>query len=277
MTFKGIDAHQHFWKYDPVKFGWVNDSMSILRNDYLPEDLEPVLKANGMEGCVAIQADQSEHETEFLLQLAKNHSFIKGVVGWIDLKAKTVDERLDHYADFKLLKGFRHILQAEKPEFMLYPDFKRGIAALRKHQFTYDLLLYPYHLEAAIELVKEFPDQPFVVDHIAKPDIKNGNMKDWKKNIQSIAELPNVFCKISGMVTEHDFAQWKKEDFTPYLNVVVEAFGINKVMFGSDWPVCLVAASYKSTLEIVKEYFSSFSQTEQEMFFNKNATQFYKL
>ncbi|MEO8174003.1 MAG: amidohydrolase family protein [Sediminibacterium sp.] len=272
-----IDSHQHFWKYDPVVHEWINDTMLVIRKDFLPGDLSPILQRNKIDGCVVVQVDQSEKETDFLIELAGTNPFIKAVVGWIDLRAENIKERLAHYQQHSIVKGFRHILQGEDPAFMLQPDFLRGIAALKEFGFTYDILIFPKHFSAAIELVKQFPEQPFVIDHIAKPFIKDGLIDDWKTGMQSIAQFPNVYCKISGMVTEADWKNWKPGDFASYLDVVVESFGVNRLMYGSDWPVCLVAAAYEEVIELVKSYFSSFSSTEKEMIMGGTASRFYGL
>jgi len=272
-----IDSHQHFWQYHPVQHDWINDEMAIIRKDFLPSDLRTVLQENNMDGCVAVQADQTETETDFLVGLTKENDFIKGIVGWVNLRADEIRERLVHYKQFDSIKGFRHILQGEEPSFMLQADFMRGIAALKEFGFTYDILVFPKHLTAATALVKKNPDQLFVIDHIAKPDIKNGQIDKWKKDIQTIAQFENLYCKISGMVTEADYRYWKKEDFIPYIDLVVESFGTNRIMFGSDWPVCNVAAAYPQVLDIVRTYFSSFTRNEQDLFFGGNAVKFYKL
>lgn len=273
----GIDAHQHFWHYHPVTQNWINEDMAVIRKDFLPADLAPVLRENTIDACVAVQADQSEKETEFLIRLANENSFIKGVVGWVDLRAENIRERLLLYRQYPVVKGFRHILQGEEPGFMLQPGFLRGIAALKEFGFTYDILIYPKHLSAALELVKQFPDQPFVIDHMAKPFIKDGLIEEWKKGIQAIARYPNVYAKVSGMVTEADWNKWKALDFVPYLDTVTEAFGINRLLYGSDWPVCLVAASYADMIGMVRNYFLSFSPAEQASVFGGNAANFYHL
>ncbi len=272
-----IDAHQHFWEYNPVKHDWIDDEMALIRKDFLPSHLLPVLQKNKIEGTVAVQADQTENETNFLLKLAKENSFIKGIVGWVDLRADNIKERLAHYAQFNTVKGFRHVLQGQEPSFMLQSDFIRGIASLSAFNFTYDILIFPNQLTAAFQLVKQFPNQLFVIDHIAKPYIKAGLVEEWKRDMKMIAQFDNVYCKISGLVTEAKYHQWKKEDFTPYLDVVIDAFGINRIMYGSDWPVCRVAASYEQTMGIVKEYFFPFTTNEKALFFGKNTTQFYHL
>ena len=272
-----IDSHQHFWRYDPVKHDWIDDSMKMIRKDFLPGDLQPVLKENNFDGCIAVQADQTEAETNFLLALQQENTFIKGIVGWVDLRQDNIRERLSWYKQFAAVKGFRHVLQGEAPEFMLQPKFLNGIAALEELEFTYDILIFPKHLAAAITLVKQFPRQKFVIDHIAKPYIKKGLLGEWKQAMKIIAQHENVYCKISGMVTEADYQYWKKEDFTLYIDAVVEAFGTKRIMYGSDWPVCLVAASYTNMLNIVKDYFAPFSTTEQDNFFGNNAASFYKL
>lgn len=273
-----IDAHQHFWNFDPVRDSWINEEMAVIQRDFLPEDIQPVLQQNDIDGCVTVQSDQSEEENTFQLANAAKRDFIKGVVGWVDLQAEDIEDRLQYYKQFKKLKGFRHVLQGEpQRDFMLRPAFMNGIGLLNKYGFTYDILIFPDQLSYSYELVKAFPDQPFVIDHIAKPYIKDGKIDDWKKDMQTIAGCKNVSCKISGMVTEANWKTWKKPDFSPYLNIVVEAFGTNRIMFGSDWPVCLVAASYAEMIGIVTDYFASFTHDEQANVFGKNAIQFYKL
>ena len=275
---KRIDAHQHFWQYDPVRYSWVNEDMAEIQRDFLPEDLKPILQENGMDGCVVVQSDQSEGENTFQLANAEMHDFIKGVVGWIELRDENIEDRLAAYSEFKKLKGFRYILQSEEDRaLMLRPEFKRGIGALNKFGFAYDILIFPDQLKYTSEFVAAFPDQPFVIDHLAKPNIKAGEIDEWAKEMRAVAAHENVYCKVSGMVTEADWKNWKKEDFKPYLDVIVEAFGTKRIMFGSDWPVCLVAASYKEMMSIVNEYFSSFSANEQALIFGGNATSFYKL
>ncbi|MES2265407.1 MAG: amidohydrolase family protein [Bacteroidota bacterium] len=273
-----IDTHQHFWQYHPVKDAWITDDLKVIQRDLLPNDVEPILKQYGIGGCVAVQADQSEAENEFLLGLAEKYSFIKGIVGWVDLKADNIEERLQYYSGIKLMKGFRHILQAEADEqFMLGKEFMHGISLLSKYNFTYDILIKPNHLPYAKTLVGTFPDQHFVIDHLAKPYIKAGDINGWDQDIQAIASHQNVSCKISGMVTEADWANWKIEDFTPYLDIVFNAFGPNRVMFGSDWPVCNLAGGYEGVLNIVEGYISRLSQSEQELFWSKSAVDFYGL
>lgn len=273
-----IDSHQHFWKYNPVKDTWITDDMNILKQDFLPGDLHPLLQHNNIDGCVAVQANQSEAETEFLLQLAQENDFIKGVVGWVDLRADNLEERLEYFSENKKLKGFRHIVQAEpEDDFLLREDFCKGIKMLTKYNFTYDILIFPKQLKNAVAFVKNNPQQPFILDHISKPDFKKGNFSQWEKDIRSIASFPNVYCKVSGMVTESNWNNWKENDFEYCLDVVTEAFGMDRLMFGSDWPVCLVAASYQETANIVHRYYSKFSINEQEKLWSKNAIDFYHL
>jgi len=273
-----IDAHQHFWKFDPVRDSWINDDMAVIQKDFLPRDLQPVLKNNDFDGSVVVQSDQSENENEFQLKNAEENDFIKGAVGWVDLRANNIEERLSYYSSFKKMKGFRHVLQGETDRsLMLKPEFMNGVSQLEKFGFTYDILIYPDQLKYVPEFVGAFMHQKFVIDHLAKPGIRNKEISDWKREIQNIARFENVYCKISGMVTEADWTNWKQDDFVPYIDVVIEAFGPNRILYGSDWPVCLVAASYEQMLGIVQEYFSSFSETEQELFFGDNATKFYNL
>ncbi|WP_163394105.1 amidohydrolase family protein [Flavobacterium limi] len=272
-----IDSHQHFWIFDPVRDSWIDDSMKKIQKDFLPEDLLPLLTENNFAGCVAVQASQSEEETEFLLDLASKNDFIKGVVGWVDLRAENISERLSHFSQFEKLKGFRHVVQGEPDDFMFGTAFRNGIAALKEFNFTYDILIFHRQLPAAIDLVKSFPDQDFVIDHIAKPDIKSGEIESWKKNIEEISKLENVKCKISGMVTEADWNNWKPSDLKPYLDVIFENFTADKLMFGSDWPVCNVASDYKELVKTLEDYMSQFSIEDQNKIWSENAKSFYKL
>src|ERR1700712_3155776 len=213
-----IDSHQHFWNYDPVKHAWINDDMEIIKQDFLPEDLEPILHEYGFSGCISVQADQTEEENTMLLDHAAKHDFIKGVVGWIDLKAENIEERLAYYKQFEKLKGFRHILQGETDRaYMLNADFKRGISKLKQFGYTYDILIYTDQIAYANEFAAAFPDQPFVVDHLAKPKIKDKDIAGWEKNMRALAKNENVYCKVSGMVCEADWRAWKPEDFVPYM------------------------------------------------------------
>ena len=273
-----IDAHQHFWKFDPARDAWITNEMGVIQKDFLPEDLQPVLAQNGIDGCVLVQTDQAQSHNEFLISLASSHSFIKGIVGWVDLQSENIRERFLYYKQQELIKGFRHILQGESDRaLMLRPAFMRGIEALKEFDYTYDILIFPDQLSYARELVAAFPQQKFVIDHIAKPLIKEKKIDDWKRGMIDIARHENVYCKISGMVTEADWKKWKKSDFSPYLDTVTAAFGIDRIMFGSDWPVCLVAAPYQEMMEIVRDYYALFSKDEQQKIFGKNAIEFYNL
>jgi L-fuconolactonase len=273
-----IDAHQHFWRFDPVRDSWITEEMAVIQRDFLPGDLDPLLQVAGIDGCVAVQAVQAESENDFLLGLAKEAPFIKGIVGWVDLQAANIADRLAYYRQFPLIKGFRHVLQGEKDRaLMLKPAFQRGIEALGKQGFTYDLLIFPDQLAFSTELAMMYPEQKFVLDHLAKPNIKTGEIAGWMKDIQVLSALPNVSCKISGMVTEADWKAWKRDDFRRVLDTTVAAFGTGRILYGSDWPVCQVAASYTEALVIVQDYFSTFSKSEQDAFFGGNATSFYNL
>jgi L-fuconolactonase len=271
-----IDSHQHFWKYNPVRDQWITDEMAIIRRDFLPEDLFLELRANQIDGCIAVQADQSENETRFLLDLARQNSFIRGVVGWIDLRAENVSECLAVLARNKKLRGFRHIVQAEPDDrFMLQPQFLKGIGCLSELGFTYDILIYPRQLRAAIELVARCPNQSFVIDHLAKPDIKARHTAPWAEQMREIATSPNVYCKVSGFITEADWKNWQPDDFKPYLDTVFEAFGPERIMFGSDWPVCLLAGSYSQVIQLIARYTKGFSPSDKEQIFGLNAARFY--
>lgn len=273
-----IDSHQHFWKFDPARDSWITDEMAVIQRDFLPQHLQPLLLEHAFDGCVVVQSDQSEEENAFQLDHAAKNDFIKGVVGWIDLQADDAAQRLAYYSEFKRMKGFRHVLQGEENRaLMLQPKFMNGISKLEQYNFTYDILIFHDQLKYIPQFVSSFPNQKFVIDHIAKPLIKEAEKDQWKKEIQSVAKYENVWCKISGLVTEADWKLWKPANFTPYLDVVTEAFGTKRIMFGSDWPVCLVAASYNQMLNIVSHYFSGFSSDEQNAFFGGNALDFYNL
>ena len=272
-----IDAHQHFWKFDPVRDSWIDETMQKIQRDFLPEDLLPLLQENQFSGCVAVQASQSEEETDFLVDLAAKNQFIKGVVGWVDLRNENIEERLNHFSSNKIIKGFRHVVQGEADDFMLRKDFQNGISALKQFNYTYDILIFHRQLPAAIELVNQFPDQPFVIDHIAKPDIKSGEISSWKKGIQEISKAENVSCKISGMVTEADWKKWKTDDLKPYLDVIFENFSADKLMFGSDWPVLNVASDYAEVVKTLEDYIVRLSVKNQNKIWFENAISFYKL
>jgi len=274
---KRIDSHQHFWKFDPVRDSWIDETMSNIQRDFLPEDLLPILNENQFSGCVAVQASQSEEETHFLLELASKNDFIKAVVGWVDLRDENISDRLQHFTAHKKLKDFRHVVQGEADDFMYGEAFRRGIKALSAFDYTYDILIFERQLSAAVSLVSDFPDQKFVVDHIAKPDIKSGSINSWKKGIEEIAKYDNVWCKISGMVTEADWKNWKAEDLKPYLDVIFENFSIDKILYGSDWPVLNVASDYHEVVKTLEDYISKFSIEDQNKIWFENANSFYNL
>ncbi|SEW24171.1 L-fuconolactonase [Chitinophaga sp. YR573] len=273
-----IDAHQHFWNYNPVKDAWITDDMKVIQDDFLPHHLLPVLTENNVDGCVAVQADQSEDETAFLLELASKHDFIKGVVGWTNLCADNLPERLAYYNQFSQLKGFRHIVQGEPdPAFLLREDFCRGVHALSKYHFTYDILVYPKQLPAVAAFVKKFPQQRLVIDHMAKPDFKSGDIQEWEKHMRAIAKEPHVYCKLSGLVTEADWQHWQPAHFAPFLDIALDAFGADRLLFGSDWPVCKLAGSYAQVKQLITDYISRLSVTEQANIMGVNAVRFYNL
>lgn len=273
-----IDAHQHFWVYDSIRDAWIDDSMSVIRRDFSPSDLETLLNAHQIDGCIAVQADQSEAENDFLLNHAVNNPFIKGVVGWVDLRAKDLEEKLQEYKRNPLMKGFRYILQGEENRaLILEPDFQHGLKLLNRYHFTYDVLILPDQLKYFTEFLETNGPMPMVLDHIAKPNIKAGEISQWKSDIEKLSPFENVHCKVSGMITEADWQNWKYEDFEPYLDIVFNTFGIDRLMFGSDWPVCNVAGGYDKMLGTVTKYTSKLSQTEQEKFWGGNAQKFYNL
>lgn len=273
-----IDSHQHFWKYEPEKHSWIDDDMSVIRRDFLPSDLKHVYQENNVDGCVAVQADQTLAETDFLLELANENDFIKGVVGWADLRSEEIDTVLEAYHPQKKLKGWRHIVQGEADHnFLMRKDFLRGISYLEKYEYVYDILIFPHQLGATLEFVKQFPHQKFVIDHIAKPYIKDGFFEGWAVLMKEIAKHENVHCKLSGMITEADYNSWTPQQIIPYMDWVLNIFGPKRIMYGSDWPVCLVAGNYTAVKKLVTDFISTLSTSVQNAIMGENAINFYNL
>lgn len=272
-----IDAHQHFWRYQSQRDAWITEEMAVIRRDFMPEDLRPLLDAHGFDGCVAVQADQSEAETFFLLDLAARFDFIKGVVGWIDLQAADVVERLTYFRQYPKLKGFRHIVQDEADRFLLRPGFLNGIEALGQHDYVYDILIRHHQLADAIEFVGHFPQQRFVIDHLAKPAVSTGERQPWARHMEAIAQHTNVYCKLSGMLTEADLHNWSPADFSYYINHIVNVFGADRIMFGSDWPVCLLAGGYGDTTAVVEHALARLPRETHKRIWRDNAMNFYNL
>jgi L-fuconolactonase len=271
-----IDAHQHFWKYTAAEYGWINERMAVLQRDFLPRDLKLLLDDNGFDGSIAVQARQSLEETRWLLKLAEENNFIQGVVGWVDLCSPRLHRQLEELATHKKLVGVRHVVQDEPDDrFVMRPEFKRGVAQLAEFGLAYDLLLYPRHLPVAVQLVQEFPTQAFVLDHLAKPAIADRVFELWSRDIRELAKFPNVSCKLSGMVTEARWRQWKLGDFRPYLDVVLNAFGPSRLMVGSDWPVCTLSGDYAQTAGIVLDFVQQLTKTEREGILGGNCARVY--
>jgi L-fuconolactonase len=273
-----IDSHQHFWEFSVKDYGWIENSMPGLKRNFLPEDLAPVLTRNGIDGSIAVQARQSPAETEWLLGLAEKSDIIRGVVGWVNLQSDNVDEQLEKYSQNKKLVGVRHVVQDEPDDnFILREKFCQGVSKLERYDLVYDILIFEKHLKQTVQFVAKFPNQIFVLDHIAKPKIKLGELQPWKRHMRELAKFPNVMCKVSGMVTEADWQNWQQEDFVPYLDTIFESFGTDRIMFGSDWPVCTVAASYDNIFGIVEKYIRRLSYSKKEKIFGRNAMTAYNI
>jgi L-fuconolactonase len=273
-----VDAHQHFWNYHPSEYGWIDPAWNVLRRDFLPADLLPELTRHKLNGSIAVQARQSLEETGWLLKLADENKSILGVIGWVDLCSPLVHVQLQEFSKHSKFRGVRHVIHDEPDDdFMLRDDFRHGIGCLEEFKLPYDLLIFPRHLANTVRFVNEFPGQVFVLDHIAKPDIRHKVLSPWCDGIRELASFPNVYCKISGMVTEAKWNGWHPDDFNAYLNVVLEAFGPDRLIFGSDWPVCLLAASYTGVLQLVTDYFRNLSSAQQENILGGNATRVYSL
>ena len=273
-----IDSHQHFWRYSAAEYEWIDDSMSVLRRDFLPSDARREMDLAGIDACVAVQARQTLEETRWLLELADSAAFIAAVVGWVDLQADDAEAQLAQFATHSKLVGVRHIVQSEPdPRFLLRPAFCRGISLLDELHLTYDILIYPRHLPAALELVSRFPRQRFVLDHLAKPEIRTGEIREWERHIRELAGARNVWCKVSGLVTEADWTRWTAADVRPYLDVAFACFGADRLLAGSDWPVCTVAADYGRTMSLLADYLEHRPSSERDAVLGGNAARFWGL
>jgi len=273
-----VDSHQHFWRYDPAEYDWIDERMSVLKRDFLPEHLRPQLQQAGFDGCVAVQARQTLEETRFLLELADRSPFVVGVVGWVDLRSSDVAGQLARFRGRQKLVGLRHIVQAEPDDrFLLGSDFCRGVEMLQRLGYAYDILIYPHHLKVATEFARRFPGMRFVLDHLAKPDIRNGRLDDWRRDLSALAAQPHVFCKLSGLVTEADWRRWTADEIRPCLEAAFDCFGPERLMIGSDWPVCTLAADYARTMGVVLDYLERRSAAERAGVLGGNAVRFWKL
>jgi len=270
-----IDAHQHLWRYDAAKYAWIDESMTDLRHDFLPCDLQRELRANGVDATIAVQARQDDEETQWLIGLANSEPFIRGVVGWVDFQAADVERRLERVAHEPRLVGLRHVVQAECDGFLDRPAFRRGVAALGRYDIAYDILIYARQLPEATRFAAAFPNQRFVLDHLGKPDIGGGELEKWREDLRTLAALPNVWCKLSGLVTEADWHAWTPRHLRPFIDAALEAFGPSRLMFGSDWPVCTVAASYKEVIAIVRDAIAQYSACEQRQILHDTADEVY--
>ena len=273
-----IDAHQHFWKYVPATHGWINDEMSVIRKDFLPNDLEPILSKHHIDGTIAVQADESIDETSLLLSLSEKYDFIKAVVGWIDLRSTEVNDQLAYYKQFKKLVGFRCIMQGQPDEaYLSNESFINNLHSLKAFNYTYDLLVYHHQLPSLLKMIDKVPENKFILDHIGKPDIKKKNISEWKENIFELAKHPGIYCKLSGMITEANHSTWTYDEIVPYMDVVGEAFGTDRICFGSDWPVCLVAGQYDKMIGVVETWASQLNTNTQEKIFGLNTCTFYNI
>lgn len=273
-----IDTHQHFWKFDPVRDSWITGEMHKIQRDFTPLDIQFLLERNGFAGSVAVQASQSAMETAYLVGLSKEYAFIKGVVGWVDLQAQDIDQQLADYRSESIIKGFRHVVEGESdPDFLIRPAVLNGLKALAEFGYTYDLLIRPRHYAATLQCVEQNPRLQFVLDHIAKPPIKSREFDEWAAFIDRLAAFPNVVCKVSGLATEADWTAWKLDDFKQYVDHIVDRFGKQRIMYGSDWPVCLLAASYEESIAIVEDKLGQFTTAEKNAFWAENAIRIYNL
>lgn len=272
-----IDAHQHFWHYDPAEYGWIEPSMAAIRRDFLPVDLKRAASGAGVGAVVSVQARQTTAETAWLLDLAAGDPFVAGVVGWVPLASPTVEVELERFAAHPKLRGVRHVLQDEADEYMLQPAFARGLRAVRRLGLAYDILVFERQLPSAIALADRHPDQVLVLDHVAKPRIRDGLLEPWRERMRELARRPNVCCKLSGMVTEADHRAWSAAQLRPYVETVIEAFTPERLMLGSDWPVCLLACDYGRWIDTVRGFLGGLSPAEQAQILGGTARRAYRL
>lgn len=273
-----IDAHHHLWQYNESEYGWMTSAMATLRRDFLPSDMEAIAQELGVAGTVAVQARQTTHETAWLLDLATCDPRLLGVVGWVPLVNPNVADDLDRFAANPKLKGVRHVLQDEPDDiYMLRDDFNRGVAQLRNRNLAYDILILERHLPQTLQFVDRHPSQVFVLDHIAKPRIKENVISPWRENLLELAKRENVYCKISGMVTEADWNLWNIDQLRPYFDAALRAFGPKRLMFGSDWPVLTLAGSYRRWIETFQSLIAGCSPDEQNEICAGTARRAYRL
>ncbi len=272
-----IDSHVHFWKYDRTRLEWIDRNMKVLQKDYLPTDIASTLRRNDIDGVVAVQAEQSEVETLFLVELAQTNPIIKAVVGWVDLQNENVEQRLEYFSSNSIIRGYRHIAQDEPDDFFYRAEFRRGLTAVFERGLSYDILVYARQLKAAADLVEAFPGERFVLDHCGKPEIRSKKIDDWKQHIRALAAHQNVYCKLSGLFTEAEWKSWSAGDFYPYLDVVFEAFGTDRLMFGTDWPVMLLSGMYVQWKSLLEKYMENMHEEAKENVFGGNAQRFYQV
>jgi L-fuconolactonase len=274
-----LDSHHHFWKYSAEQYGWISDEMRVLRRDFLPSDLLTETQSTHIDGVISVQARQTVEETRWLLEQADQHDWIRGVVGWLPLASRQIAEEMARFEQSKKLVGLRHVVQDETDDgFLARPEFNDGISAMQKYGWTYDLLIYARQLPFAIPFVDKHPNQIFVLDHIAKPTVRSSAFDaQWARDLLELARRPNVYCKFSGVVTEVRDQSWSIETIKPYWEAALNAFGINRLMFGTDWPVCLLRANYSDWVATVSVFVEQLSESEQSQFWSQNAIKAYKL
>lgn len=272
-----IDSHVHFWNFDPIRESWITDEMSAIRRDFSPNDFFKACASTGVSGCIAVQADQTEDQNHYLLSLAQKNAVIKGIVGWVDLLSTNLEDRLVYWKNFNLIKGWRHVLQAENDEFILNYEFIKGVRTLKKLDYTYDLLCYHNQMPAILKLVDQVPEQPLVLDHCGKPDVKSRDLKKWEEHIQILAQNKQIHCKISGLLAEADWKNWKEVEIFNCFDVVFKHFGTERIMYGSDWPVVLISRTYIDWFSLVQKYCNQFNENEKQKIFSSNASSFYKI
>lgn len=272
-----VDAHIHFWQYEKEQHAWITREMKALRHDHLPEHIQTSLRRNGIDACIAVESSASELDTHFLVELARTHTMIQGVVGWVDLLAENLEERLAYFSQYPIIKGWRYRLEDREDGFLKDPRLRKGLSLLQANNYRFDLFVGHRQLKETIGLVSDFPEIVFILDHAGKPDIRNRDLQSWSALIRELAQSQNLYCKLSGLLTLAQWKDWSAAEFYPYLDVLFKHFGTQRLLFGSDWPILTLSGIYVQWISLLEKYMENLSTEEREAVMGGNAEREYGL